>query len=91
VLLDFTESLVVFVKDKKSGQVRIKLLNVKALGLPLEPVSSWWSKLHSTARDAFEYLWHGWLKGNSADGDSEGELRMDQDQPTVGLNVSGND
>ncbi|KAH9329130.1 hypothetical protein KI387_001238, partial [Taxus chinensis] len=81
-------SLVVFVRDKKLGRARIKLQHVKALGLPLELVPSWWSELRSTTGDAFEYLWHGWLKGSSTHGDSDGELGWDQDQPAVGLNVS---
>ncbi|KAH9322753.1 hypothetical protein KI387_017392, partial [Taxus chinensis] len=78
ILLDFTKSLVVFARDKKSGRARIKLPDVRALGMPLEPVPCWWVELRADAGGAFEHLWQGWLKGSAPDVDSELELGMDQ-------------
>ncbi|KAH9291870.1 hypothetical protein KI387_042942, partial [Taxus chinensis] len=88
VFLDFVKSLVSYVKEKKAGQARFQLPNIKALGTPLELVPRWQIVMHSFAGDAFDYLWHSWINGNSVDGDSNGEPWLDQDQPSVGLNIS---
>ncbi|KAH9293275.1 hypothetical protein KI387_041525, partial [Taxus chinensis] len=88
VLLEFVESLVSYMKDKKAGHIRIQLPNVKALGAPLVPIPSWWNDLRSSAGNAFDYLWRGWLNGNSVDEASDGTPELDHDIPNMGINIS---
>ncbi|KAH9288490.1 hypothetical protein KI387_032607, partial [Taxus chinensis] len=42
VLMEFSENLVAFARDRNLGHARIKLPNLKALNLSLEPVLCWW-------------------------------------------------
>ncbi|KAH9295025.1 hypothetical protein KI387_038613, partial [Taxus chinensis] len=66
ILLEFTEKLVLYARDRSVSHVHLVLPNVQALNSPLEPVTSWWAMLREDAGGAYDYLWLGWANADAA-------------------------